>query len=74
VLIWPLGILFGPMAVGFGWAARRRIGRSQGTLGGTQTAVAGIALGGVVCGLYMCAVIAEVASIILFGQAIPAAP
>ena len=74
VLIWPLGILLGPLALGLGGSARRRIGRSHGMLGGTQTAIAGIALGGVVCGLYACVVIVEIASIILFGQAIPAAP
>jgi hypothetical protein len=74
VLIWPFGILLGPLAVGLGWAGLRRIGRSQRTLGGTQTAIAGIAFGGVVCGLYLFVVIVEIASIMLFGQAIPAAP
>ena len=74
VLIWPFGLLLAPLAVGLGWASHRRIGRSHGTLGGTQAAIAGMALGGVVCGLYVCVVIAEIASMMLFGQAIPAAP
>lgn len=74
VLIWPFGILLGPLAVALGWRALHRIHRSRGMLGGTQRAIAGIALGGVVCSLYVCAAIAEIASIMLFGQAIPAAP
>ncbi len=72
LLIWPFGLLLGPTAVGLGWTARRRILKSQGVLKGGGFAIAGMSLGGVVCGLYLSALLVEVAAIVFTGQALPA--
>jgi len=73
VLIWPFGIILGPLALWLGIWSLRRINRAQGLLTGKQIAIAGVAAGGVTCGFYALALCAEVAAVILFGQLIPAA-
>jgi len=74
LLIWPLGILLGPAAVALGIAGLRRIRRANGTLTGSYMSIAGLTMGGVVCGLYLGALFLEIAALVLFGQMIPAAP
>jgi uncharacterized protein YqgC (DUF456 family) len=72
VLIYPLGILLGPLALWLGVSAIRRINRGGGSRGGLGSAVAGVATSGVTCGLYTVALLLEVASLLLTGQLIPA--
>ena len=73
-LIYPLGILLGPLALWLGISAYRRINRSTGTLTGSGLAIAGIATGGIVCGFYAAALFFELLALTLFGSLIPAAP
>jgi Domain of unknown function (DUF4190) len=72
VLIYPLGIALGPIALWLGISALRRINRSDGGRGGLGFAIAGVATSGVTCGLYAVALLLEVASLLLTGQLIPA--
>jgi len=72
VLIYPLGIVLGPLALGFGITALRRINRNERRLGGLGLAIAGIVMGAVVCGLYALIVFFEAVSLVLTGSLIPA--
>ena len=71
VLIWPLGIVLGPIALWFGTSAVRHVNGSGGTLMGARLAKAGAICGGSVIAIYVLALIAELAAILLFGTAIP---
>ena len=72
VLIYPLGVLLGPLAVGFGVSALRRINRSRPMLIGSGQAIAGIVTGGIVIGFYALIFDFELVSFILTGGPIPA--
>jgi hypothetical protein len=71
VLIYPFGIVLGPLALLFGMSVVRRINRS-GTLTGAGQARAGAILGGVVIALYLLAVLGELVAVLLFGSPIGA--
>jgi Domain of unknown function (DUF4190) len=72
VLIYPLGVLLGPLALWFGITALRRINRSGRSLNGSGLAIAGIVMGAIVCGLYVAILLAELAALLLTGGLIPA--
>jgi hypothetical protein len=72
VLIYPLGVLLGPLALGFGVSALRRINRSRPTLTGSGQAIAGIVTGGIVSGFYALIVDFELVSFVLTRGPIPA--
>jgi hypothetical protein len=72
VLIWPLGLVLGPVGLWLGVTTIRRINRSDGRVGGLGLAVAGVTLSALVCGFYALAVAAEIAAIVLSGGPIPA--
>jgi len=74
VTMWPFGILIGPAAFWFGVSAVRRINGEPGRLAGGGRARAGVFMGAFVCGMYLFAVVAEVAATFMFGAPIPAAP
>ena len=71
VLIWPFGIVLGPLAFLFGTSTVRHINASGGTLTGARLARAGAICGGSVTALYLLALLAELEAILLFGSAIP---
>ncbi len=73
-LIYPLGILLGPVGLWLSISAYRRIDRSAGRLAGSRLAIAGIASSAFVCGLYALALYLELLSFLVFGDFIPAAP
>ncbi len=73
-LIYPLGILLGPLALWLGISGYRRINCSAGTLTGSGVAIAGIAMSAFVCGVYALALYIELLSFLVFGDLIPAAP
>ena len=73
VLIYPFGVIFGPVALWFGLSVVRGIGRS-GTVTGARQARTGMILGGIVTGLYLVWLLAELMAFSLFGTFIPAAP
>lgn len=73
IVVLPVGVIMGPLALMIGIGALRRIRNGAGLLTGVDCAVTGVVLGAVVTGLYMAVVGAEVASILLFGSPIPAA-
>jgi hypothetical protein len=72
VLIYPLGILLGPLALWFGITALRRINRSGRSLDGSGFAIAGIVMGAIVCSLYSVILLTELAAFLLTGGLIPA--
>jgi hypothetical protein len=72
VLIYPLGILLGPLALWFGITGLRRINRSRRALAGSGQAIAGIVMGGIVCGFYALIVFFELVAVLLTGEPIPA--
>jgi uncharacterized Tic20 family protein len=72
VLIYPFGILLGPVALWFGITALRRIKRSGRMQAGSGLAVAGIVMGAIVCGLYALILLVELAAFLLTGGLIPA--
>src|SRR4029077_13851449 len=72
LLIYPFGVLLGPLAVGFGVLALRRINRSGRTLTGFGEATAGIVMGAIVSGFYALIVFFELVSLVLTGGLIPA--
>jgi hypothetical protein len=74
VLVWPLGILLGPAAFWVGLSAVRRINRAPGMLRGGGSARAGAIIGGLISGMYLFWVLADVVAIFMFGSPIPAAP
>jgi len=63
VLIWPFGIVLGPLALLFGISVVRHINGSGGALAGARQARAGA--------IYLLALLAELAAILLTGSAIP---
>jgi hypothetical protein len=71
-LIYPLGIVLGPVALLFGISVLRRINGSSGTRPGAGQAKAGAICGGVVTAFYLTALSAELAALLLFGSFIPA--
>jgi len=72
LLIFPFGILLGPLALWSGISAQRRIERAGGNLIGSRLAVAGIVIGSIVCALSAFMVLTEAVSLILTGGLIPA--
>jgi hypothetical protein len=72
VLIYPLGILLGPLALWFGITGLRRINRSRLALAGSGLAIAGIVTGGIVCGFYALIAFFEIVVFLLTGGPIPA--
>jgi uncharacterized Tic20 family protein len=72
LLIFPFGILLGPLALWSGISAQRRIERAGGNLRGSGLAVAGIVIGSIVCALSAFIVLTEAVSLILTGGLIPA--
>jgi hypothetical protein len=73
VLVWPFGILLGPVAFWAGLSAIRRIERASGTYAGSGRARTGAFIGAVVSGMYLFWVLVDVVAIFAFGSAIPAA-
>jgi len=74
VLVWPFGILLGPAAFWVGVSAVERINRAPGSLSGGGRARAGAIIGGLISGLYLSWVLADVVAVFMFGSPIPAAP
>jgi uncharacterized Tic20 family protein len=72
LLIFPFGVLLGPLALWSGVSARRRIQRADGKLRGSRLALAGIVIGSIVCALSALMVLAEVASLLSTGDLLPA--
>jgi hypothetical protein len=72
VLIYPLGILLGPLALGFGITALRRINRNGRRPAGSGIAIAGIVMGVIVSGFYALIVFFEAVAFVLTGGLIPA--
>ena len=72
VLIYPLGILLGPLALWFGITGLRRINRSGRRLVGSGKAIAGVVMGAVVCAFYALVAFFEVVAFLLTGGLIPA--
>ena len=74
VLVWPFGILLGPAAFWLGVSAVKRINRAHGSLAGGGRARIGAIIGGVISGMYLSWVLADVVAVFMFGSPIPAAP
>jgi uncharacterized Tic20 family protein len=72
LLLWPLGVMLGPLAFWSGISARRRIETAGGRLVGSRLAVAGIVIGSTVCVLSALILLAEVVVFISTGGFIPA--
>ena len=72
VLIWPIGIALGPLALVLGLMSLFRIHGSEGRLKGFGLAVAGLVMGVVVSGFYGFIADAEILAILLSGSPIPA--
>ncbi len=72
LLLWPFGLLLGPLALWSGISAQRRIQASGGKLAGSGLAVAGVVIGAVVCALSAAVVLAEFIALLLTGSLIPA--
>ena len=72
VLLWPFGLLLCPLAIARGVSARRRIDASNGELLGANLALWGIVLGVLGSCVAYGAFVAEVASVVLTGNASPA--
>ncbi|HEY8841034.1 MAG TPA: DUF4190 domain-containing protein [Candidatus Dormibacteraeota bacterium] len=72
VLMYPLGVVLGPLALWFGISALRRIQMVNSNLGGLGFAVAGIVMGAIVSGLYALILFFEVVVFLLTGGLIPA--
>ncbi len=72
VLIFPIGMVLGPMAVWSGASALRRINEADPGRRGARIAVAGIVLGLIACCMGASILVAEVTSFLLSGALIPA--
>ena len=72
VLIYPLGVVLGPLALWFGISALRRVQRANGNLGGLGFAIAGIVMGAIVSAFYALILFFEVVVFLLTGGPIPA--
>jgi uncharacterized Tic20 family protein len=72
VLMYPLGVVLGPLALWFGISALRRIQMVNSNLGGLGFAIAGIVMGAIVSGLYALILFFEMAAFLLTGGLIPA--
>jgi uncharacterized Tic20 family protein len=72
VLIYPLGVVLGPLALWFGMSALRRIQKSNGSLPGLGFAIAGTIMGAIATGLYAVILLFEAVAFVLTGGPIPA--
>jgi uncharacterized Tic20 family protein len=71
-LIYPLGVVLGPLALWFGISALRRVQRANGNLPGLGFAIAGVVMGAIATGFYALIVLFEVVVFLLTGGPIPA--
>jgi hypothetical protein len=71
-LIYPLGVVLGPLALWFGISALRRIQKSSGSLPGLGFAIAGVVMGAIATALYALILVVEVVAFLLTGGPIPA--
>ncbi len=71
-LIYPLGVILGPLALWFGMTALRHIQKSNGNIPGLGFAIAGIVMGAIVSGFYALILVFEVVVFLLTGGPIPA--
>ena len=72
VLIYPLGLMLGPLALWFGISAIWRIQSGDGHVAGLGLAIAGTVTGGIVSGFYALILLLEVVAFLLSGGPIPA--
>jgi len=72
LLLWPFGLLLGPLALWSGLSAQRRIQASGGKPAGSGLAVAGVVIGAVVCALSAAMLGAEFIALLSTGSLIPA--
>src|SRR5260370_23878219 len=72
LLVWPFGLLLGPLALWSGISAQRRIQASGGKLAGSGLAMAGGVMGAVVCALSAALLLAEFIALLLTSSLIPA--
>lgn len=72
VLIFPLGIVLGPLAFWFGVTALQRINRSERRLAGSGQAIAGTVMGAIVSGLSALFLFFELVVFLSTGGPIPA--
>jgi len=72
VLVFPIGIVLGPLAVWSGKSALRRITRADPAGRGAKLAVAGIVLGVIASCFGAAILIGEAVSLVLTGALIPA--
>jgi uncharacterized Tic20 family protein len=72
LLLFPFGLLLGPMALWSGISARRRIQAAGGTLVGSGLAGAGALIGAIVCAMSVSMMLAEGVTFALTGGLIPA--
>jgi hypothetical protein len=73
VLVYPLGVVLGPLSLWLGRSAIRRVNRGEAPPSDIGPAAAGAVIGALVCGAYLFWALAEVVAILLFGSPIPAA-
>jgi len=71
-LIYPLGVVLGPLALWFGISALRRVQRANGNLLGLGFAIAGVVMGAIATALYALILFFEVVVFLLTGGPIPA--
>jgi uncharacterized Tic20 family protein len=71
-LIYPLGVILGPLALWFGVTALRHIQKSNGRLPGLGFAIAGTVMGTIATGLYALILFFEVVAFLLTGGPLPA--
>ena len=72
LLMFPFGFLLGPAALWSGISGLRRIRRSGGALAGSKQAIAGIAMGSIICSMCAVVLILEIVVVLLTGAPIPA--
>ncbi len=72
VLVYPLGLVLGPLSLWLGRSAIRRVSRGEIPPSDMGPAVAGAVIGALVCGIYLLLALADVVAILLFGSPIPA--
>ena len=72
VLIYPLGVVLGPLALWFGISALRRVQMAHGKLPGLGFAITGIVTGAIVTAFYGLILFFEVVVFLLTGGPIPA--
>jgi hypothetical protein len=72
VLIYPLGVVLGPLALWLGISALRRIQTGDSNVDGLGFAVAGIVMGAIISGFYALILFFEIVALLLTGGPIPA--